>query len=500
MKYDYIIVGAGLSGLTSAIILAKQNLKVLVLEQHNKAGGYLHSFHRKGHRFETGFHFVPELQDNQILTMYWKYLGILDKIEIVPYNADNFHTLYFPDHKIPLKSGFDNLKTELHSLFPSEKNTIDTFIAKMIEIKSYFKYFNIDHSGDMDKEHASFNISITDYLSNIGASEKLKAVFLAHSFLYGVPPEKTPLGTHAIFFNALYSSSSDIKGGGDALSNALVESLKENGGEILFNKKVTSLKQEDKIIQGVATEDEAFYQCSNIIYSTNPQSSFELFNEKPFRNTYIKRINDMQTTTSHFGGYFLTEKDLSNYKSDILYFPNYDINSIYNNAVSDDKDDTFLYLTVPTARIGKSKNDTHIIETLSIDKWDNYRKWESTKSFKRPEDYYDFKAKTLERVESQVQKIIPEVNDAISFKEGSTPLTNHHFTLSKNGACYGIEHNMEQMRSPIRARTKLPGFYYTGQSLIFPGIVGVTITGFVTLSEILGQDELFKIIDKEIYK
>jgi all-trans-retinol 13,14-reductase len=54
------------------------------------------------------------------------------------------------------------------------------------------------------------------------------------------------------------------------------------------------------------------------------------------------------------------------------------------------------------------------------------------------------------------------------------------------------------MRAPIRARTKLDGFYFTGQSLIFPGIVGVTITSFVTCADILGQKYLFDRIDSEI--
>ena len=70
--------------------------------------------------------------------------------------------------------------------------------------------------------------------------------------------------------------------------------------------------------------------------------------------------------------------------------------------------------------------------------------------------------------------------------------------MSPMGSIYGIKHSMSQMRAPIRARTKLNGFYYTGQSLIFPGIVGVTITSFVTCSDILGQDYLFNKIDKAV--
>lgn len=498
MKYDYIIIGGGLGGLCSAIILAKEKKKVLVLEQHIKAGGYLHSFYRKGHRFETGFHFVPELAKDQILDMYWTYLGILDKIEIVPYRKDNFHTLIFPDFKIELPTGLDNLKEILIKNFCNEEKAIITYIDKLKELKRYFIYFNRNHKGDFDKEHASFEIGIKDFLNSIRASKKLQAIILAHSFLYGVPPKETPLGTHAIFSNALYSSIYDIKGGGDALVSALIKSLQENGGEILLKKRVVKIITENKKIKGIETDDKSFYETEGIISDINPQTTLKLFNDDIFRPAYTNRIYEMQNTFSHFGGYFVSKKNLNNYKADILYFPSYDIDSIYDNPVSDfNVNDFFLYITIPTSRIGLSQEKS-IIETLSIDKWENYKKWHHTIFGKRDLDYYEFKEKILDKILRKSCEIIPQLKDSIEYKEGSTPLTNYHFTLSPEGSMYAIKHNLNQMRSPIRARTKLANFFFTGQSLIFPGIVGVTITAFVTCSDILGQDYLFKKIDEVI--
>ncbi len=498
MKYDYIIIGSGLGGLCSSIIMAKENKKVLVLEQHFKAGGYLHSFKRKSYQFETGFHFSPELGNGQILRMYWKYLGILDKLELVPYNSNHFHSLIFPDMKLDLQSGLDNLQQLLIDTFPVEADTIVTYIQKIKEIKLYFVYFNANHKGDLDMEHKSFEISISDYLTSIGASERLKGVLLAHSYLYGVPPKETPLGTHAIFFNALYSSSTDIKGGGDALNNALVESLKENGGEIHFRKKVIQIKTENKVIKGVETEDGTFYECDNIIFSANPTLSFSMFNEDIFRSTYTNRISEMENTTSHFGLYAAVDADLSSHTNDVLYFPDYNIDRLYESAASDMPHDAFLYYTVPTARLGVTGDNKHLIETISMDNYKNYTKWSKTKFGKRPENYTAFKDRIKENVLHQLYSILPEIKNRVTFIEASTPLTNEHFTMSPMGSIYGIKHSMSQMRAPIRARTKLNGFYYTGQSLIFPGIVGVTITSFVTCSDILGQDYLFNKIDKEV--
>jgi all-trans-retinol 13,14-reductase len=494
MKYDFIIIGSGLGGLAAGIILAKENKKVLILEQHTKPGGYLHSFYRKNQRFESGFHFVSALGKNEILSMYWNYLGIMDKIKLVPYDINHFCTLIFPDFRINLGNNLQILKNKLISSFPDETSKINLCLEKISDIKKYFFFFNRDHSGDIDREHESFETSILQFLNSLGLSEKLKSVILAHSFFYGVPPFEAPLGTHSVFFNALYSSTNDIEGGGDALIKALTESLLENGGEIILKKKVSEICIIDEKIHGVQTVDGSYYETLSVISDINPVSSLDLFKHKVFRPAFVQRISDLKNSISHFGGYFISDADLSKYTFDTLYLPATDINSIYENPVSGFPDDFYMYVTIPGARTGITGNK-FVIETICPDNYQNYIKWKGTSTGKRPEDYYEFKNKILSLIESKLVSLIPELKGKILYREGSTPLTNHHYTLSPEGSIYGIKHNMDQMRIPVRARTKLENFYFTGQSLIFPGIVGVTITSFVTCSDILGRDYLFSKID-----
>lgn len=52
-KYDTIIIGSGMGGLTTGAILAKEGKKVLILERHYTAGGFTHVFKRKGYEWDV---------------------------------------------------------------------------------------------------------------------------------------------------------------------------------------------------------------------------------------------------------------------------------------------------------------------------------------------------------------------------------------------------------------------------------------------------------------
>lgn len=51
---DAIVIGSGIGGLSIAVLLAKVGKKVLVIEQHGRAGGCCHTFSEKGFEFDIG--------------------------------------------------------------------------------------------------------------------------------------------------------------------------------------------------------------------------------------------------------------------------------------------------------------------------------------------------------------------------------------------------------------------------------------------------------------
>ena len=51
MGLDAIIIGSGIGGMTTGVLMAKSGKKVLVLEQHDQAGGCCHTFIDKGKKY-----------------------------------------------------------------------------------------------------------------------------------------------------------------------------------------------------------------------------------------------------------------------------------------------------------------------------------------------------------------------------------------------------------------------------------------------------------------
>ena len=54
-KYDAIVLGSGMGSLSTAALLSKAGKKILVLEKHYTAGGFTHSYSRKGYEWTLEF-------------------------------------------------------------------------------------------------------------------------------------------------------------------------------------------------------------------------------------------------------------------------------------------------------------------------------------------------------------------------------------------------------------------------------------------------------------
>lgn len=140
--FDVVIVGSGLGGLACGTIMAKEGYKVCVLEKNKQIGGMLQIFVRKKVIFDTGVHYVGGLSEGQNLNRLFRYLGIMDKINIRKMDEDFVDGLIFDDDPVVYKyaQGYDNFIRIMLSYFPDEEVAIRAFCDKVKKICKQFPH------------------------------------------------------------------------------------------------------------------------------------------------------------------------------------------------------------------------------------------------------------------------------------------------------------------------------------------------------------------------
>lgn len=76
-KYDAIVVGAGVSGLLSALALGKEGKNVLVLEKESYVGGVCRSYKVQGYTVDTGPHIITRLDSGPLRVLMDRYFDLI---------------------------------------------------------------------------------------------------------------------------------------------------------------------------------------------------------------------------------------------------------------------------------------------------------------------------------------------------------------------------------------------------------------------------------------
>ena len=93
-----IIVGAGISGLSTASLLVQEKIPVTIYEKNSKVGGRTVSSTYKNHILDNGFHIMPFYKTSSVYKLLTK-LNLEYKLELVKVHDISFYQKIF--HKYP---------------------------------------------------------------------------------------------------------------------------------------------------------------------------------------------------------------------------------------------------------------------------------------------------------------------------------------------------------------------------------------------------------------
>lgn len=505
--YDVVIIGSGMAGLVAANIMAREGKSVCVLEKNNQYGGNLQTFVRERTIFDTGVHYLGGLSEGQNLYRYFDYLNILDGLVFKKLDEDGFDIITFDgdETEYPHAQGYENFSRSLIAQFPEEEKGIRLYCEKLHEICNKFPLYNLESGKPHQNDAEIFQLTAKAYIESITNNEKLRSVLAGSNLLYAGDPDKTPLYVHALSINSYIESSYRCADGGSQITKLLIRRLKENSGEAYKHQEVINFECVDKKIISVTTKKGEVVKGDLFISNIEPKTTLKMVGPEHFRKSYNTRIQGLESTISAFSIHLVLKRKTFKYINK-NYYHYKDPNNVWrcHEYSQDSWPETYM------VSMGVRKNQDEWADQLTSITYMRYEEvaqWEDTfntvaQKNDRGQTYEQFKKEKTEVFIKELEKKFPNIRECIQSVYTSTPLSYRDYIGCNQGSMYGyVKDANSPLMSFISPRTKIENLFFTGQGLNMHGILGVTISGVVTCSEILGGEYLLsKILDAEVVK
>ncbi len=491
MKYDFIIIGAGLSGLECATILSKEGYSVCVLEQGNIVGGCLQSFKREGVFIDTGMHYIGSMDEGQIMRQYLKYFGISDKLETTRLDDDFDHINLNGAATYCYRRGYDAFEKQMVDYFPKERSGIKHYCKVLQNLGSSIN-MDVHRQGKLSLSNIdSLSISAVDFIAECVHDPILRSVLAGTNILYGTNRDSANLYHHAMINHSNIEGAHRCIGASYNLADLLLEQIVANGGVVRTRSKVVRLATELNAVSHVVLEDGEMLNSKNVISTLHPAVTFQMVDKtKSIKQAYRTRLNSLANTYGAFSVYLVMKPGFSHYENYNHYI--YSTNDTWNNLLhGHDLMPNGVLIT------SQSENSTRsfssVITLMTLVDSDVFSAYSNTKFGKRGEDYQQLKSKITKNIVEYVLRFKPELADCIKSIYASSPLTYKHYTMVPEGSAYGLLKSCKNSIATIFSpRTKLDNLYMSSQNSNVHGAIGATLTAANTCACFIGEGELAK--------
>ena len=486
-----VIIGSGLGGLSTGVILAKNGYHVTVLEQGSQIGGCLQCFTRRGVKFETGMHFIGSAAHGQTLDKLMRYLEIREEVKLSRLDPLRYDVVALEGKQYKFANGKETFIDQMTEYFPHQHDNLVRYYELIEKIANASSLHSLKYAESDAAVNAEYQLrSINDVIEETISDPTLAKVLVGNLPLYAAERDKTPFSTHAFIMDFYNQSAYRIQGGSDKVATALVHTLQRYGGEVLPCKRATRIVCDDTHAVGVEVNNGEYIPCDYVVSDAHPIRTLELLDTKLIRPIFRKRINQIPQTVGGFSVYLHFKERAVPYL-DYNYY-GYGGDTPWNCERYDENSWPKGFLYMHFCPENKSRYASSGV-VLSYMQMVDVEKWKGTSVGHRGEDYENFKRMKAEKLLNELEKHFPGIRSKIKEYYTSTPLTYLNYTGTEGGSMYG---NAKDITLGAACRvpqsTKVPNVYLTGQNVNSHGMLGVLVGTIVTCSEFLTARTIYK--------
>jgi len=446
---DVVVVGAGLGGLGAALELARQGVKVIVLEQHNLPGGFATSFVRGRFEFEPSLHQMPAPLPNSDTVSVKDYLLKEARLDLEVAEVPEAYRLILKgsgvDVQVPF--GIEAVIELVEERVPGSRKSVTRYFDLCREVLETLTYLDL-HREDLKRKellanHRSFlstgGYTVQQVTDAVGVPPGAQEILYAYWCFLGVPAGRLSFTLWgAMLYTYLASGAFIPRSRSHGLASAMVQRIEELGGRVEYNRRVAEIGVRQGKVREILTAGGYRVVAKQVICNLSPSLVFNRLIAP--RSEVPRRARRLINARRHGAGTFVVYLGLNRSHQELglnhySYFisPHMDTERIYEATGRLAPPLMQASVCLNGAVADCSPPGTSIV---SLTCCFQPQVWEQVS----PRDYFNTKTEIARAMISQFENAVgARLSDHIEEIEIATPVTFQRYTGAYRGVVYGYE-------------------------------------------------------------
>ena len=497
-----IIIGAGISGLSSGIYGQKNGLVTEIYEKNPVAGGLCSSWKKDNLLIDGCIHWMTGTKKGTEMYQMWKDLQAFEDEDII--QPDNFSSVEFQGTTITFWCDLKRLEKELIEISPEDKNEIKRMVYMIYKIQNMPLPTDIPLSHMSLKRKIKLAFAIFPYLKMYAITRKFsrddyanrfKSPAIRYAFSKIVPGDGNLYSTLYAYGTVALGNGGTIKGGSSVLIDNLVNSYSRSGGVIHYNQPIEKIIIENGKAIGVQLKNGEVKKADYVIAACDVSQTRELVENRYRIKAFRNRFDNPDAYPTPSCVYISLKINKDEYeklgKTHVFQFetPSYMVGKREENSVA-----LRVYSYDEKFVVGDDVLGTVLIHQSNVDYsyWDELRK-----DYKK---YCVEKNRIANFVVDRIIQKFPTLEGKIKVIDVCTPKTYNRYTNAYCGAYMPFAYTSKGSIYYSNGKVgKVKGLLLASQWTVLPGGIPIAMmSGKFAIQRILKENHKWYKISKPI--